>query len=50
MWAWTATAIAIALFAGITIWAILTDEWGTAIGLLSALGVAIAAVAWMWPD
>ena len=42
-------AMAFGGFVGITIWAIRTEEWGTAIGLLAALWVAIAAVEWMWP-
>ena len=38
-------AAVLAWCAGLTIWAILTDEWGTAIGLLAVMGVAIAVVA-----
>ena len=47
MWAWIATAIVIASFLGLGLWAILSADWGNAFAI-GALGMAVAAVAWMW--
>ena len=49
MWAWIATAIAIALFLGLAVWAILSADWGNAFAF-GALWTGIAAVAWWWPE
>ena len=44
-----ATAIAIALFLGLGLWAILSADWMNALAV-GAIWTGIAAVAWWWPE